>query len=51
MPFGASASEDLRFVDAAGKVEFELLHLNLAPAQPDFPAHIHESSYVALGRA
>jgi hypothetical protein len=38
MPFGASASEDWRFVGAAGKVAFELLHLNLARAQPDFPA-------------
>ncbi len=40
----------LRFVGAGGKVEFELLHLNPALAQPDFPLHIHESSYVALGR-
>jgi len=45
-----SVSEDWRFVGAAGKVEFELFHPNLAPAQPDLPLHIHESSYVALGR-
>ncbi len=45
-----SVSEDSRFVYAARKVEFELLHLNLALAQPDYPLHIHELSYVALGR-
>jgi len=39
-----------RFVGAAGKVEFEPLHLNVAPAQPDFPLRIQESSYVALVR-
>jgi hypothetical protein len=46
---GALQLPDWRFVGAAGKIEFELLHPNLTSAQPDFPLHIHESSYVALG--
>lgn len=41
-------SEDWRFIVAVGKVEFNLLHLNLVPLRSP---HIHESSYVVLGRA
>ena len=45
---GALQLPDWRFFGAAGKIEFELLLPNLISTQPNFPLHIHESSYVAI---